>query len=119
MLVALLSITVYMAVMYFIYFYKGFLPRTKKTNLRHEYRYHHHNNNHHHNHDQYAYDDFGGDDEMMERPRPQQPVRLGATMTRSAAQQSMLQQGANGRARGVNGGGATQQTHDVRSRQFI
>lgn len=96
MLLALLSITVYMGVMYFIYFYKGFLPRTKKTSSRYEYHQ--------------TFDEFGDDAQPSHRPRQQQQqMRPGATMTRSMVQQTMLHPQQQ----------QQQPIQDLRTRQFI
>lgn len=73
MLIALLSIAVYMIIMWYVYFYRGFLPRPKKTRGGYDFD--------HEQQQQY---------EQQPQSRRQQQQRPGATMTRSMTQQTML-----------------------------
>mgnify|MGYP000703988774 CR=1 FL=1 len=80
MLIALLSIAVYMIIMWYVYFYRGFLPRPKKgTQQRGSNR---------------GGYDFDHDQQQQQQYEQQPPSRRqqrpGATMTRSMIQQTML-----------------------------
>lgn len=79
MLLALLSIAAYMTIMWIVYFYRGYLPKTKKRIPREEDI-------------RYDYRPVVAPRDTQANQQQQQPRRPGATMTRSALQQTMIQQ---------------------------
>lgn len=86
MLIALLSIAIYMIIMWYVYFYRGFLPRPKKTQQRERYDFDQEGYHHHRQQEQPPPRQYDIDPPR----RHQQQQRPGATMTRSMTQQTML-----------------------------
>jgi hypothetical protein len=101
MIWALTSIVAYMMIMWFVYYYRGFLPKTKKPHRI--YREEHFYEDYHQ--PQYSeppppiiYRQGNGvpqqQQQQQQQPQANRPPvkRNGATLTRSVAQQTMIQQ---------------------------